>query len=65
MYPITWGVVHRESKEIWLWFVHRICAWHLYANLSKKYKRLQYRDVFWKITKSSNEVDYNKHEKEK
>lgn len=43
---------------------HRLCARHVYANLRKKYKGLQYRDVFWKIAKSSKEVRYNKHMKE-
>jgi len=36
----------------------------VYANLRKKWKGLLYRDVFWRIAKSSNEVDYNKYIKE-
>jgi len=43
---------------------HRLCARHVYANLRKKWKGLQYRDIFWRIVKSSNKVDYNKYIKE-
>ncbi|KAJ8436505.1 hypothetical protein Cgig2_003203 [Carnegiea gigantea] len=43
---------------------HRLCARHVYANLRKKWKGLQYRDIFWRIAKPSNKVDYNKYIKE-
>ena len=35
-------------------------AMHMYANLGKKWRGLQYRDVFRRSIKSSNKVDYNK-----
>ncbi|KAJ8436452.1 hypothetical protein Cgig2_030964 [Carnegiea gigantea] len=43
---------------------HQLCARRVYANLRKNWKSLQYRDIFCRITKSSNGVDYNKHIKE-
>ena len=43
---------------------HRLCVRHVYANLRKKWKGVQYRDMFWKLAKSSNEVDYAKYVKE-
>jgi len=43
---------------------HRLCARHVYANLRKKWKGIQYRDILWKLTKSSNQVDYAKYVKE-
>jgi len=43
---------------------YRLCARHMYANLRKKWKGLQYRDIFWRLAKSSNEVHYDKFKKE-
>ena len=39
---------------------HRLCARHVYANLRKIYKGLQFRKVFWAIAKSTTEVEFEK-----
>ena len=33
-----------------------MCARHVYANLRKQWRGLAFREVFWKIAKSINEV---------
>ena len=44
---------------------HRLCARHEYANLRKKnWKGVQFRDIFWRLAKSSNEADHTKYIKE-
>ena len=42
---------------------HRLYARHVYANLREKYKGLKYRDIFWRIAKSSNEVEFEMNKK--
>ena len=42
---------------------HRLCARHVYANLRKKYKGVKYRDIFWRIAKSSTEVEFDMNKK--
>jgi len=39
---------------------HRLCARHVYANLHKKYKGIQFRKGFWAIAKSTTLVDFEK-----
>jgi len=43
---------------------HRMCARHVYANLRKQWRGVIFREVFWKIAKSTNEVHFKKHMKE-
>jgi len=39
---------------------HRLCARHVYANLRKTYKGMQFRKLFWAIAKSTTEVEFEK-----
>ena len=40
-----------------------MCARHVYANLRKQWRGVIFREVFWKIVKSTNEVLFKKHMK--
>jgi len=42
---------------------HELCAKHVYANLRKKYRGMQFRKVFWAIEKSNTQVDFEKNMK--
>ena len=37
-----------------------MCARHVYANLRKTYKGMQFRKLFWAITKSTTQVGFEK-----
>ena len=37
---------------------HRLCARHVYANLRKTYKGMQFRKLFWAIAKSTTQVEF-------
>ena len=48
-------------KGLLMLFQTCCCARHMYVNLIKKNRSLQYSDMFWRIAKSTNDVDYNKY----
>ena len=51
-------------RDLFPYAEQRLCARHVYANLRKKWRGMVYRKLFWKIAKSSNEVDFKKNVKE-
>jgi len=41
-----------------------MCARHVYANLRHQWKGVQYRNIFWKIAKATNDVHLKRYIKE-
>ena len=39
---------------------HRLCVRHVWANLGKKYRGMQFGKHFWAILKSTTQVDFQK-----
>ncbi|GJT78122.1 transposase, MuDR, plant [Tanacetum coccineum] len=46
------GIIE-AAKQVMPLAEHRQCVRHIYANFRKKYTRVQYRNLFWKVAKAT------------